>query len=270
MRHNDEIIIPNNSIYLSLDEAREELHRRWGNPELKNQIEAELGDGLLLGFNDKPRAVLTRQISSPDNGFAFFYQGAKYINASPYCWEFHGDMFVSFNDEKKGFGRLRLTHEDGTRIFADIMNFQAHEKKKLSEIVLKTGESLVDFHHGLLKVAGYDDVEGSDNTQWFHSIGSAKEYYYYWLLHFVAHGVLFETFLNEGDPHEDAFTNTIVLPAIEIIKEKTGLAPMVVKLYPEHQDELEDFYWWSYPAHINKHLVEYVRRNNLKIKPCKF
>ena len=150
------------------------------------------------------------------------------------------------------------------------MNFHAHEKTKLSEVVLRTGERLVDFHHSLLTMAGYDDVEVRDNTQWFHGIGSAKEYYYYCLLHFVAHGVLFETFLNEGNEYEDAFTNTIVLPAIERIKDKIGFAPLVVKLYPEHQDDLEDFYWWSYPPHINKHLVDYVQRNNLKIKPCKF
>ncbi len=258
----------NDGLYIALDEAREELHNRWGNAELKHQIETELGDRLLPVFNDKPRAVLTRNISSPDNGFTFFYQCIRYINASPYCWEYHGDKFVHFNKEKKGLGRLRLTLEDGTKACADIMDFHAHEKKKLSEVVLKTGESLVDFHHGLLKMAGYDDVEVSDNTQWFQSIGSAKEYYDYWLLHFVAHGVLFEKF--EGDEHETAFSNTIVVPAIELIKEKTGLAPLVVKLYPEHQDELEGFYWWSYPPHINKYLVDYVRRNNLKIKPCKF
>ena len=92
----------NDGLYIPLEEARKELHKRWANAELKKQIEAELGDRLLPAFNDKPRAVLPRQLSSPDNGFAFFYQGAKYINASPYCWEFHGDIFVHINDEKKG------------------------------------------------------------------------------------------------------------------------------------------------------------------------
>ena len=257
----------NDSLYISLDEAREELHKRWANVDLKILIEAELGDKFWPAFNDKPRGVLVRQLISPDNGFTFFNQCARYINAAPYCLEFTGDKFCHFNEEKKGLGRLRLTLDDGTKACADIMDFHAHEKKKLSEVVLKTGESLVAFHHGLFKMAGYD-VEVFDNTQWFQSIGSAAEYYYYYLLHCVAHSVLFEKF--EGDEHETAFANTIVVPAIERIKEKTGLAPMVVKLYPEHQDELEGFYWWSYPLHINKYLVDYVRRNNLKIKPCKF
>jgi hypothetical protein len=257
----------NDGLYLSLDEARKQLHKRWCNTELKQQIEVELGDRLWPAFSDKPRAVLFRQLISPDNGFTFFYQCAKYINAAPYCPEYQGDIFVSFNVEKKGLGRLRLTLEDGTRACANIMDFYAHEKKKLSEVVLKTGESLVDFHHGLLKMTGYD-VEVFDNTQWLYSIGSAAEYYYYYLLHCVAHGVLFEKF--EGDEHETDFANTIVVPAIERIKKKTGLSPMVVMLYPEHQDELEGFYWWSYPPHINNHLIDYVQRNNLKIKPCKF
>jgi len=55
-------------IHLSLDEAREELKKRWNNAELKKAIEEELGDNFMPQFAEYPRGVLARQLSTPDNG----------------------------------------------------------------------------------------------------------------------------------------------------------------------------------------------------------
>ena len=260
-------MIQKNSLYFSLDEAREELHKRWADIELKKLIEAELGDRFWPKFTDKPYALLWRALLSPDNGFDFFYQCAKYINLEPIGFEFLSDKFVSINDEKKGLSRIKISH-DGTKE-TELVSLPHNEGKKIKDVVIHDGGKLVDFHHSLFRKAKYS-FEIIDMSTWLKSFNGPADYYYAYLLHFVAHGVLFETFLNEGDEREDAFTNTIVMPAIERIKEKTGLAPMVVRLYPEHQDEFEDFYWWSYPPHLNKYLLDYVRQNNLKIKPCKF
>lgn len=115
-------------MYISLDEARTEIERRWADVDLKKRIEAELGDQFMPAFAVKPRAIYFKHLCSPDNSFMFFYQCAKYINVKPLTLEYHGDVFVHFNAEKKGLGRLRVTQEDGNKAMMDIMNFQENEK----------------------------------------------------------------------------------------------------------------------------------------------
>ena len=72
------------------------------------------------------------------------------------------------------------------------------------------------------------------------------------------------------DEHEDVFTHTVVMPAIQKIKENVGLSPLICKLYPSHQDDDEDFYWWSYPPHVNQYLLDYAQSQQLKLKPVVF
>ena len=139
-------------VHISLDEAREELKKRWNNVELKKAIEEELGDNFMPQFKECPRGVSFRQVITPDNGLPLFFQGAKYVGTDPLVLEFHGDMFTHLSEEKKGLGRMRVTLEDDSKATVDIMDFHANEKKKLGECVLKTGENLIDFHHKLMEV----------------------------------------------------------------------------------------------------------------------
>ena len=260
------------NIHLALDKAREELAKRWRDEELKKKVMQELGAHFLPEFAVYPRGVLFRQLCSVDNGFIFFLYCAKYVGASPLVLEYHDDIFVHFNEEKKGLGRLRVTLEDGTPAIVDIMNFHENEKKKLGDVVIKTGERLVDFHHNLLEVSKYR-INFLENSKWFKSIGKASEYYYYLLLHFVAHGFLFETFLTkenyttqEDYAHERGFDDSVVVPALKRINENFGLNPLIVKSYPYNQSSLEDFYWWCYPPHVNDYIVDYAKRFNLYFK----
>ncbi|MFA7209124.1 MAG: hypothetical protein WC120_02455 [Parcubacteria group bacterium] len=256
-------------IYVSLDEAREELKKRWADVELRKRIEEELGDKFLPPFKDMPRAVLNRQVASPDNGFVFLYQCAKYVGAEPLAWEESEDIFVSFNEEKKGLGRLRVTLENGEKATVDVMDFHTNEKKKLNECVLKNGEKLVDFHHNLCKISGYE-MEIYDNPEWRKKVQDVSGYYYYTMLHLIAHGILFETFsFDDREKGEAGFVEKIVLPNIERVEKEFGLRPLIVRLYPEDQTDDEDFYWWSYPPGVNKHIIDCANNFNLKIKLIK-
>ena len=252
------------NIYISLDEARDELKRR-NDLNLKRSVEVELGHRHIPQFKSNPRSVLFRQICPADNGFEFFYYSAKYVNAEPLVLEYHDDMFTSINEEKKGLGRLRVTLEDGTKATVDIMDFHANEKKKLGECVLKTGDTLLAFHHNLRGLLNYN-VEIRDNSNWFHDIGHAADYYDYFMLHFLTHGVLFDVFQTEEDKTEDVFTNGVVVPAIEKIKQKFGIKPLIVRLYPKNQSAEEDFYWWCYPPQVNAYIIEYAKEHNLAFK----
>jgi len=257
------------NIYVSLDEAREELKKRWNDVDLKKRVEDELGEFFMSQFSEKPRAVLTNQVCVADNGFIFYYYCSKYVNAEPLSLEFLGDIFVHFNEEKKGLGRPRLVLGDGSKVIADMISVKENENKKLSECALMTGENLIDFHRKLLEVSGYK-IDINDNTSWYNKIGHASDYYYYLLLHFVAHGVLFETFsTEEREGEEVGFTSKIVLPAIEKIEQKFGLKPLFFRRYPKNQTDEEDFYWWCYPPAVNKWIVEYAKNNKINFKQVK-
>lgn len=255
-----------NDIYVSLDEAREEVKKRWNDVELRKKIEDELGNNFMLQFKNEPRALLNRHLCSPDNGFILFFQCAKYIGISPLASEYQNDIFIHLNEEKKGLGRLRVFLKDGAKATIDIMDFHANEKKKLKDVVLKNGEKLLDFHHNLFEIDNCK-LEMYENSAWFHGLYPPSNFYYYLLLHFVAHGVLFETFsLEERERGEAKFIEDVVNPSIEKIKNKFGLKPLVVRSYPENQTDEEDFYWWSYPSNVNDFVIKYSKKNNFIFK----
>jgi len=144
--------------------------------------------------------------------------------------------------------------------------YHENELRELGECVLKTGEKLVDFHHLLLSLSDVD-VETRDNTPWFRNLGHASDFYYFLLLHFVAHGVLFTNFEPyEEDGSEAIFMRDIIDPAIQKIEKRFGIKPLIVRMYPLNQNTEEDFYWWSYPKNVNDWIVEYAKKNNLTFK----
>lgn len=259
-----------NEIYTSLEEAGKELQKRRLDFDLIKKVEEELGDKLIPKFKTEPRAVSFRQICTPDNGFNFFYNSASDLKLTPLVLEYHKDIFVHFNEEKKGLGRLRLLLEDSSPVTVDIVNFFENEKKKLDEVVLKDGENLLQFHHKLFTIASYQSIDLFDNSTWFKSFGNAADYYYYLLLHFVCHGVLFETFITDPEDKEGEFTRSIVLPAIQKIKDRFGVVPLVIQQYPDNQTKEEDFFWWCYPEVVNNFLAEYAQSSNLAFKKVSF
>lgn len=253
-------------IYVSMDEAREEIKKRWDNVELKKAVEEELGDLFWPELKNEPRSVLWRFLLSPDNGFTFFWQRAHYINAKPLVLEYLGDTFISLNEEKKGLGRLRVI-KDGKKATVDIVDFANCEKLKIEDLFTKNKKKLTDFHHELVEFSGFRP-DFKNITSWCHNLGKPKDYYYPFLLQFLSFGVLFEYYVsNPGeDQREWQFTESVVLPVIEEIKSKFGYKPLMVKLYPTNQSEEEDFYWWSYPPHINSYILEYAEKENLEVK----
>lgn len=252
-------------IHLSLDEARAELAKRWHNHELRTEVEAELGGRFMPECRHQPRAFLFCQLLTPSNGFDFFMQAGRYAGATPFVMEFLGDAFTRSSREKQGWGRLRAL--DGQRkVIIDLFSFSQNGRKKFSDIITHSGETLVDFHHRLLDVNGYR-IDHRDLTDWLHTIGKPAEYYYPLLLHFVAHGVWFENLVTT-DEGENGFTNTIVLPTMKKIEERYGLRPLIVRLYPdeETQTDEDDFYWWCYPPQINDYLVQHAREKKLPVR----
>ncbi len=248
--------------YISLDEAREELRRRQVDTALRSAIEHELGNGMMPGFKDTPRGGVFKNICSPDNAFTFFLQCSNYVGTTPLFFEYLGDTFSKNNEEKLGLAKLRITNGDSHSI---ITLFSPHRWNghQLSEITLQNGTTLVDFHHDLVKCSGYM-TEYRDNTVWFKDLGKPSDYYYYFFLHFIAHGVLFEVYTSD---EEKSFYDVAIFPNLEKIRQKFGVIPLIVSALPDPntQTVAEDFYWWSYPPHINDYLLKYAQDNGLHI-----
>lgn len=258
------------NLYLSLDEARKQVEQRWNNEKIKEQIESVLNEKYKLinvFTGDKPRAVIWRSMLSPDNGFELFYQSSNYLGCKVSPLEFLDDKFVTINEEKKALSQIRLNFE-GKNKYIELTEYNKEEGKKLRDVSLKNGEKLCDFHSRLFK-ENYNNLIITDISDWCKNIGSAKDYYYYYLLHFVCHGVLFESFSFE-EGREESFTKDIIIPAIEKIEKNFGLKPLIVRLYPENQSEGEDFYWFSYPKQINDSIIKYSKENNYQLKDFKY
>jgi hypothetical protein len=252
--------------YYSLDEAREEIKKRWNNIELRKKIEEDLGENRLFYNNvDSPSAVLLRHISSPDNGFNFFYYSAKYLNITAVAPEYLGDKFVSINEEKKALSCLKVILKNGDIGCFDIMNIADNDGKKISECSIHNGRKLIEFHEGLKKISNLSVLNFDATYLFYKKFNNASDYYYYLLLNFILHGVLFETFDESEVCRENDFVASVVIPAFVKIKNKYNLDPIVVSLYPKDQTDKEDLFWWCYPPNINDYLVEYAEENNIKI-----
>lgn len=255
-------------IYFSLDEAREEIKKRWNNVELKKAVENELGDNMIPYFTDTPQSVIWRSMLSPDHGFDFYYLCSKYLNCDLTPLEYLQDKFVTINPEKKALSKIRLTSSSGSKKFIEIVDYRNQEGQPLSEIETKMGQSLADFHSGLFKQF-YPDVKLNDISVWCKKNGGAKEYYYPYFLHFITHGVLFESFDTEHPEREDSFLKEVFWPSYNKVINKFNLKPLIVRLYPENQDIDEDFFWFTYRNDINNYILNQATTMNLSIKDFK-
>jgi hypothetical protein len=262
--------VKKNNIYLSLDNARSEIEKRWGDEKLKKKIESVLigkGGMIKVFLNCKPQSVIWRSMLSPDNGFDFYYQSSNYLGCGVAPMEYLDDKFVTINEEKKALSKIRLNLENNKKGYVELVEYNNQEGKSLQDIVLKNGGRLHEFHQNLFR-RNYDNLIITDISQWCKNIGNAKDYYYYYLLHFICHGVLFECFSLEIDS-EDVFTNEVIIPAIERIENDFGIKPLIVRLYPENQTKDEDFYWFSYPKSINDDIVNFAYNQKYLIKEYK-
>jgi len=243
------------------------IRQRWNDNALRRSVEEVIGAHFWPELIEQPHGVLCRCLPSPDNGFTFFLQASQWMGLQAFMPEYTEDKFVSLNPEKRCLGRLSLTMPEGTKMTCDILDYNANDGKPLTEVVLKTGEKLVSFHHRLFEIAGYQ-IMPHDLSVWLLSNKPAHNYYYY-LAHFIAHGVLFDVFEDDHGSKEEVFTREVILPNLEIVEREFGLKPLIVRHYPPEQTDDEDFYWFSYPPHVNAYLVKWAQENNLPFKKAK-
>jgi hypothetical protein len=239
-------------IYMTIEEAKEEIQKRWNDAELKRKVEEYLGGDIPEGFLHEPRAVLFRNIASPDLEFQHFLKTAASIDLKPYILEYTADKFSTRNSDKLGLCKLAIfekRNRNGECIvhYNKLVDVKAEDNKKFCEVMMQDGKNLVQYHHDLLgKIIG-KHIEVEDMSEWIvRNGGSAVEYYKKFIAFFACHGILFENFVT--DDSEAAFEMKAILPAIKEIRERFSLKPLIVPLAPDP----ENVYWWCYSEEVEE------------------
>ncbi len=242
-------------MYTSLQEAKEEIWKRWNDADLQREVLKYIGE-LPEKFGHEPLAVLARPVATPNFEFYAFKEVAQRASLLPLCHGFLGDKLCSGNSDKLALGKLTFFHGKGRNngdktISRNIINFHTEDGQPFKDARTAWGEEFVTFHHRMLS-AELPGVELTDNTIWLNKMGGKPEHFYPRLLAlFVCHGVLFENFHSEG--HEAEFNHQIVRPAYERVIKHFGIKPLIVPVVPIEREREQ--YWTWYPGHLEKEVT---------------
>lgn len=257
----------NDFVYTPLSQALKTLQSRREDATLKTKVFELLGDtipDIFKSESDKPKAVLFRQIATPNYESLRFMSIAESIDAvEPMFLEYLDDKFVTKNEFKRLLGRLFFFHGQGKNggnkvDSVNIIDFNKFNGKKLSEVQTLHDISLTDFHKQLFARHNITVRPESfyDASPWFnqHS-GGAKEYYQSYLLFFIRNGILFENFMLENEDEKD-FIKNIFLPTFITIQDLLGLKPLIIPLEPT--DIEGEKFWFYYPGSLKSDILKEI------------
>lgn len=241
-----------NNFYTTPEDAKARIWNRWNDEALKKKVEEYLNNDIPAVFLDEPRAVLFRNIASPDFEFLYFLELSKQCGLKPVILEYLHDTFSTRNADKLGLAKMAIFEKKNKKnesivCYKKIIDIKANDNKKFIEIETETEDKkrLVDFHHDLISRLAPADVDVFDMSAWISRNGNtAIEYYKKFVILFIAHGVLFEDFITS--PSEANFASKTIVPAIDNTFNLFSATPMICPLAPNPGDR----YWWSYPNAI--------------------
>ena len=242
-------------LYSTREEVVSELAKRWANKELSKEIAAFLGGHVLPPLAERPRAILSRNLATPDNEFNEFTAQSRALGLSPLLLEYSGDRFTTLNRGKMSLIKLTFYHgveKNGAPRITHLRvvdDANACHKQPIKDMRTRWGEPLASFHRRLLRE--FHATEVHDSTEWFRQAGNgAHTFYPKFLAAASLRHVLFENF----EPgREERFFHDVVRPSLDEIQKRFGLKPLLLPVAPV--DEMADVFWWSYPEAV-KPLVE--------------
>lgn len=245
-------------MYISLEEAKKEVWKRWNDADLRRRVLEYVGD-VPEYCEHEPRAVLWRWLATPNYESLRFWEMAKKANLKPIYFELIGDKFCSKNSDKKYLGKLSFFNgkgrNNGDRVTCcHAIDFCLEDGKAFREIRTISGQDFVTFHHRMLSQV-LPALELTDKTDYCKKMGGMPEHYYHRMMaFFICHGILFENFLEERD--EGNFVREIAWPAIRRVTEHFGIKPLIVRLLPEESEA--DPYWCWYPGHLEEEVKAHL------------
>ncbi len=244
----------NKVVYTPLSEALRILEERQKDPVLMQKVENLFAGKIPEILKIGRCAVIARQLATPNHESRMFINIAKENNLKPVFFEYKEDKFTSNNKYKHSLGQLHLSdslNSKGEDLVEkiNIIDFNLHNGKKLSEIKTLWNESIVDFHKNLFSHYKIDGVYFHDESAWYkeNNADTIDFVYVNFFLLFTCYGILFENFLVSTDS-EGEFTKNVVLPSIEKVIELTGVKPLIIPIGP--LDIETDNFWYHHLPHI--------------------
>lgn len=255
-------------MYILLEEAKEEVWKRWNNADLRRRVLEYVGE-LPDGYGAEPCAVLSRHVATPNFEAHRFHDIAHPTGLQMMCDVYPADKFCTKNPDKYWLGKMAFHSGKGKNNGDRLTNvklvlFHTEDGKVFSDMATLWGDDFVSFHQRLF---GYyfPDIRCIDNSDWTRNAGtSLLDYYRRFLAIFVCHGILFENFLTEHDD-EGTLTQNVVGPAFRHITEFFGYKPLIVRLRLQENDASP--YWSWYPSEIEgivRHLV--IRKTSCSVE----
>lgn len=86
-------------IYTSIEDAKEEIWRRWNDNALRQEVESFLGEVPSV-LKNEPKAVLFRHLMTPNYECIHFFDLARGLKLKPLGWEYLEDIFLTINKDK--------------------------------------------------------------------------------------------------------------------------------------------------------------------------
>jgi hypothetical protein len=242
-------------VYTPLQDALAQLDERRNDPSLEGKILSFLGNSVPDAFGSTPKVVLARHVITPSYEVTRFLNVPDSLGMEPLFFEYHKDKMIYKNPSKYHLGRLifekGIGKKGGTKLeHTNIINFDEAHGAEIGSIRTLSGESLVDFHHGLF-LKRFPNLAHTffDGSTWYSENGGVPvKYYPKFLALFLRNGILFENFLL--DQKEISFTREIFLPAFNEVTEHFGIKPLIVRLEPT--DIEGDGFWLAYPYALKK------------------
>lgn len=245
-------------LYTSIEEAREEIWRRWNDEELKKKVLEYLGGDVPEFFLKSPMSVLARNIATPMNETVRFLEVSTDLGVSPIVLEYAKDTFTTENLAKYYLGKIMFSFGKSLRgekreMSYDIVDFAKAQEKPLDSIPTAYGENLLNLHHQFFSYSGLDGkIQTFDMSEWCKRRGKGSAEYFYedFLSLFVCFGVLCENFLLDGS--ERKLTINVVFPSFRKVCDRFGVKPLVIRLIPKEKESDEGF--WCHPKYLKKFL----------------
>lgn len=251
LRNNKIENIPNSvfidDIYTPIEEAKEEIQKRWKDKDLQAKIEEFIGTDIPGIFNEGPFAVLGRHVVTSNIETLRFVELAKKSDLNLLGFEYLNDRFLTSNKSKLSLGKISIiskknrSHMDNF----NIIDLQSNNGKKFSEILTHWGETLINFHHKLLAEHA-PEIKLVDMSDWIKKRGErAVDFYPHYLAMFLRNGILFDNYVLKGN--ESDFTKEVFLPSYKKVCDHFKIKPLIVQLLPEENED--DVSWCFYEVH---------------------
>lgn len=241
--------------YTPISQVRAELERRWNDPVLKEKVDNYFGREIPTVLRDSPKAILFRNIITPDGEFARFFNISNELNLTPVGLEYTQDKFVAFNEDKYSVASLAfyfgIRNNGEPRVYnKKIVDIPLAEGKPMSEMVTLWGEPLDLFHHRFTEASYPGFLKNiEDISRWLHyNEGGSKTYYIDLMALLIRGGVLFEDFITTG--YESKFTLEKFIPAFKKAEEIFGVKPLIIELGGSDYENGPS--WWYYKEEQKK------------------